>query len=128
MLTQKEQKKLRRQNRGEKQRDKQDRVRLGLEPEDAPRLTKSNFMRVLGHDAILAPSAIEAQVAAQVLDRQTKHQQLIEENKLTPDERREKKREGLKEDTSAGVHVCLFRYLSVDLGFLMWVMHSINIK
>jgi U4/U6 small nuclear ribonucleoprotein PRP3 len=110
MLTQKEQKKLRRQNRMETQREKQDRIRLGLLPEEAPRLTKSNFMRVLGQDAVLAPSSIEAQVVQQVADRQEKHKRLIEESKLTPEERREKKRLSLREDTSAVAQVCLFKY------------------
>jgi U4/U6 small nuclear ribonucleoprotein PRP3 len=109
ILTKKEQKKLRRQNRREVQQDKQDRIRLGLLPEEAPRLTKANFMRVLGEEAVLNPSAIEAKMHEQVLDRQQKHKKLIEESKLTPEERKEKKREKLKEDTSSIVTVCLFK-------------------
>lgn len=105
---------MRRQNRREAQQEKQDRIRLGLLPEDQPRLTKSNFMRVLGEEAILEPSAIEAKMHQQVLDRQQKHLQLIEESKLTPEERREKKRLKLKEDTSTLVHVCLFKIIDLS--------------
>lgn len=109
MLTAKEQKKLRKQTRAETLKDKRDRMRLGLIPEDQPRLTKSNFMRVLGHEAILAPSQIEQQVAQQIADRQAKHQELIDSQKLTPDERREKKRLQLLEDTTSSVvSVCVF--------------------
>ncbi|KAI8905170.1 pre-mRNA processing factor 3-domain-containing protein [Gorgonomyces haynaldii] len=109
LLTKKEQKKLRRQNRLEKQRDKQDRQRLGLLPPDEPRITKQNFMRILGQEAVLAPSMVEQKVQEQVKARQDKHLQQIEEEKLTEEERKEKKRRKLLEDTSQMVQVCVYR-------------------
>lgn len=63
ILTKKEQKKLRRQNRLLVQQEKQDKIRLGLLPPEEPRITKSNFMRVLGSEAVLAPSMVESEMA-----------------------------------------------------------------
>jgi U4/U6 small nuclear ribonucleoprotein PRP3 len=111
MLTEKERKKLRRQNRLEAQREKQDKIRLGLLPPDQPKITKTNFMRVLGQEAILAPSMVEAEMAKQVKERQEKHKALIEASKLTDEERRQKKDAKLREDTSNLVHVAVFKYV-----------------
>ncbi|KAI8894847.1 pre-mRNA processing factor 3-domain-containing protein, partial [Globomyces pollinis-pini] len=114
ILTKKEQKKLRRQNRLEAQREKQDKIRLGLLPPDEARVTKSNFMRVLGQEAILEPSKIEAQMAKQVADRQQKHKDLIASTKKTDEERREKKDRKLKEDTSQLVKIAVFKISRLD--------------
>ena len=108
-LTFKERKKLRRQNRLEAQREKQDRIRLGLLPAEQPRVTKANFMRVLGQEAILAPSMIEAAMARQVAERQQKHKDLIESTRLTEEERKAKKDRKLREDTSVLAKVAVFK-------------------
>jgi U4/U6 small nuclear ribonucleoprotein PRP3 len=113
MLTKKEQKKMRRQNRLETQREKQDKIRLGLLPPEQPRITKSNFMRVLGQEAVLAPSMVEAEMAKQVKERQEKHKALIEASKLTQEEKREKKDEKLREDTSTLAYVAVFKYFQL---------------
>ena len=47
-LTKRERKKLRRQNRREAWKDKQEKIRLGLEPPPEPKVKLSNLMRVLG--------------------------------------------------------------------------------
>ena len=77
ILTKQERKKLRRQNRLEAQREKQDMIRGGLLPEEQPKITKANFMRVLGQEAISAPSMVEAEMARQVKERQEKHKRLM---------------------------------------------------
>jgi U4/U6 small nuclear ribonucleoprotein PRP3 len=93
----------------EVQRAKQDKIRLGLLAEEKPRLTKSNFMRVLGQDAVLAPSMIEKEMAKQVEERQKKHRDLIAATKLTEEERRAKKDRKLREDTSVMARVAVFK-------------------
>lgn len=115
MLTTKEHKKLRRQTRSEAHIEKQDRIKLGLLPPEQPRITKSNFMRVLGQQAILAPSMIEAEMARQVAERQQKHKDLTESLKLTDEERRAKKDRKLHEDTSNMVYVAVFRFYCLTL-------------
>ena len=65
-LTKKERKKLRRQNRREALREKMDKVRLGLIAPDEPKVKLSNLMRVLGNEAVMDPTKVEAHVRAQV--------------------------------------------------------------
>lgn len=100
---------MRRQNRLEVQRDKQDRIRLGLLPPDMPRVTKSNFMRILGQEAVLAPSMIESLVEKQVEARKQAHQDKLDSQKLTDEQRKEKKRLKLKEDTALLCNVAVFK-------------------
>ena len=49
-LTKKEQKKLRRQNRREAWKEKQDKIRLGILQPDSAKVKISNMMRVLGKE------------------------------------------------------------------------------
>lgn len=93
----------------EAQREKQDKIKLGLLPQEQPRITKSNFMRVLGQEAVLAPSMVEKEMARQVAERQDKHLKKIEEEKLTEEEKKAKKDRKLTEDTSILVHVTIYR-------------------
>ena len=108
-LTKKEMKKLRRQNRREAWKEKQDKIRLGLETPDEPKVKMSNLMRVLGTEAVQDPTKVEAAVREQMAKRQAQHEQMNAERKLTPEQRKEKVANKLKEDTSGGVHVAVYR-------------------
>lgn len=108
-LTKKEQKKLRRQNRREAWKEEQEKIRLGLIDPPEPKLKISNLMRVLGTEAIQDPTKIEAHVREQMARRQKAHEEDNQARKLTDEERREKKIKKLKEDTSMGVHVSVYR-------------------
>ncbi|XP_034233784.1 U4/U6 small nuclear ribonucleoprotein Prp3 [Thrips palmi] len=108
-LTKKERKKLRRQNRREAWKEEQEKIRLGLEAPPEPKLRISNLMRVLGTEAIQDPTKIEAHVKEQMLKRQKAHEEANAARKLSSEERKEKKMRKLKEDTSLGVHVSVYR-------------------
>ncbi|KAK0090813.1 hypothetical protein PV325_003833 [Microctonus aethiopoides] len=108
-LTQKERKKLRRQNRREAWKESQEKIRLGLEPAPEPKLRISNLMRVLGTEAVQDPTKIEAHVRQQMAKRLKAHEDANAARRLTADQRREKKAQKLKEDTSLGVHVAVYR-------------------
>ncbi|KAJ1526227.1 hypothetical protein ONE63_009384 [Megalurothrips usitatus] len=108
-LTKKERKKLRRQNRREAWKEEQEKIRLGLEAPPEPKLRISNLMRVLGTEAIQDPTKIEAHVKEQMLKRQKAHEEANAARKLSAEERKEKKMRKLKEDTSLGVHVSVYR-------------------
>ncbi|GIY21327.1 hypothetical protein CEXT_542202 [Caerostris extrusa] len=69
-LTKKERKKLRRQNRREAWKEKQEKIRLGLEPPPEPKVCMSNLMRVLGNQAVQDPTKVEAHVREQMAKRQ----------------------------------------------------------
>ncbi|ORZ37856.1 hypothetical protein BCR44DRAFT_1430071 [Catenaria anguillulae PL171] len=74
-----ERRKLRRQRRMEEQREKQDKIRLGLLAPDPPK----------------DPTAVEANVRAQ--------------RKLTDEQRRDKKERKKKRDEAKGIHVAVFK-------------------
>ncbi|XP_044761879.1 U4/U6 small nuclear ribonucleoprotein Prp3 [Coccinella septempunctata] len=108
-LTKKEKKKLRRQNRREMWKEEQEKIRLGLEPPPEPKLRISNLMRALGTEAVQDPTKIEAHVREQMAKRQKAHEDANNQRKLTPEQRREKKVKKLKEDTTLGVQVAVYR-------------------
>lgn len=108
-LTKKERKKLRRQNRRETWKEEQEKIRLGLEAPPEPKLRISNLMRVLGTEAVQDPTKIEAHVRQQMAKRLKAHEDANAARRLTADQRREKKARKLKEDTSLGVYVAVYR-------------------
>ncbi|GMT18622.1 hypothetical protein PFISCL1PPCAC_9919, partial [Pristionchus fissidentatus] len=112
-LTTKERKKIRRQNRKETLKEKQEKIRLGLEKPPEPKMKISNLMRVLGTDAIQDPTKMEAHVRKQMMDRQKKHEKENEDRKLTKEEKAAKKTKKLSEDVSLGVHVAVYRIKSL---------------
>ena len=109
MLTKKERKKLRRQRRQEAQKEKRDKIRLGLIPPEQPKVKISNLMRVLGTAAVQDPTQIEAAVRAQMRARVEKHEKYIAENKLTKEQKRERRRLKLIENTHIFIEVAVFR-------------------
>jgi U4/U6 small nuclear ribonucleoprotein PRP3 len=109
MLTKKEMKRIRKQNRADREQARRERVLLGLEQEKAPKVSLSNMMRVHGTSAIMDPTALEAVVQKQVAERKQKHERDNAERALTPAQRREKKRRKLIDDTAAGTHVAVYR-------------------
>lgn len=70
MLTKKERKKLRRQNRAELLKEEQEKIRLGLIPPPEPKVKISNLMRVLGNEAVQDPTKVEEYVRNQMAKRQ----------------------------------------------------------
>jgi U4/U6 small nuclear ribonucleoprotein PRP3 len=70
-LTKTERKRVRRQARGEREREKQDKMALGLLPPPPVKMKLSNFMRVLGEQAVADPSKVEKMVQQQVQVRTT---------------------------------------------------------
>ncbi|KAK7489923.1 hypothetical protein BaRGS_00018788, partial [Batillaria attramentaria] len=108
-LTKKERKKLRRQSRQEAQRELQEKIRIGLAPQPEPKVRMANLMRVLGTEAVQDPTKVEAHVRAQMAKRQRAHEEANAARKLTTEQRRDKKIRKIKEDTSLGVNVAVYR-------------------
>ncbi|GLD91483.1 hypothetical protein PINS_up000016 [Pythium insidiosum] len=109
MLTAAERKKIRRQNRAEREKEKQDKIALGLMPPPEPKVKLSNMMKVLGEQAVADPSAVERKVRQQMAQREKNHEMRNLARKLTPEERREKKLKKIKEDASGDIHAAVFR-------------------
>ena len=115
-LTPKEQKKLRRQRRMEDLKEQQAKVRLGLEPAPAPKVKKSNLMRVLGEEAVKDPTAVEARVNREIEERHRQHVQANEERQLTKEERHAKLDAQKAADAAKGVLVSVYKIDSLANG------------
>eukprot|EP01082_Thalassiosira_pseudonana_P012562 g11263.t1 g11263 contig5:482248-484533(-) len=107
-LTKAERKRHRKLRRAERLREQQDLQAAGLLPAPEPRLTLSNYMKVLGDQAVLDPSKMEARVMEQINQRKIKHEQMNADRKLTMEQKAQKHARKLAEDTSASVKVALF--------------------
>jgi len=119
-LTKKERKKLRRQNRREAWKEKQDKIRLGLIQPDEPKVKMSNLMRVLGNEQIMDPTKVEAHVRAQMAKRKADHEAANASRKLTPAQKKAKSSRKLTEDTSAGVTVAVYRVKNLQNPAKKW--------
>ena len=115
-LTPKEQAKIRRQRRMADLKEQQAKIRLGLEPVPAPKVKKSNLMRVLGEDAVKDPTAVEARVNREIAERAQKHQDANEARKLTKEQRHEKLASKQELDAAKGVCVSVYRIDSLANG------------
>ncbi|KAL1508722.1 hypothetical protein AB1Y20_004817 [Prymnesium parvum] len=109
-LTKKERKKLRTQRRLAAEKEKQDQIRCGLIDPPPPKVKLANLMQAMKNEAVADPSAMEAKVRAEMAQRIKNHEMRNQARKLTPEERREKKRRKLTNDPSAGgTPVSLYR-------------------
>lgn len=108
-LTKEEQKKMRRQTRMAELKEKQAKVRLGLEAPEAPKIKKSNLMRVLGEQAVKDPTAVEARVNREIAERRDKHEQDNTSRKLTKEQRHEKLAANMQKDAAKGLFVTVYR-------------------
>ena len=115
-LTKTEQAKLRRQRRMENLKEQQAKVRLGLEPPEAPKVKLKNMMMVLGSDAVKDPTAVEARVRKEVAERAAKHNQMNEDRKLTKEEKHEKLEQKITQDEAKGVYLAVFKVDSLANG------------
>jgi U4/U6 small nuclear ribonucleoprotein PRP3 len=109
MLTKQERKKLRTQRRKAEEREKQEKIRLGLLDAPAPKVKKANFMRVLGVEAVADPTQIENLMKKQVAIRKRDHDAANTARAKTKEQKREKSIAKLQEDTSKLVHVAVYR-------------------
>ncbi|KAK5168733.1 U4/U5/U6 small nuclear ribonucleoprotein prp3 [Saxophila tyrrhenica] len=116
MLTQQEQKKLRRQRRMADMKEEQAKIRLGLVEPPAPKVKKSNMMRVLGEQAVKDPTAVEARVNKEIAQRANEHVKANENRKLTKEQREEKLKAQQAGDEAKGIKVAVFRIDNLSSG------------
>jgi U4/U6 small nuclear ribonucleoprotein PRP3 len=116
MLTQKEQKKLRRQRRMADMKEEQAKIRLGLVEPPPPKVKKSNMMRVLGEQAVKDPTAVEARVNREIAQRAADHEKANEDRALTKEQRAEKLKNQQAGDEAKGVKISVFRVDNLSSG------------
>jgi len=107
-LTKKEMKRIRRNDRAERYKEQQDRIKLGLEPAPPPKVKLSNLMSALTNEAIKDPTAVEQRVRKEVEERRLNHEAMNEERKLTKEERHEKETVKYERDLEKGYYTAIF--------------------
>jgi len=95
--------------RAEIEKDKQNRIRLGLQEPDAPKITLNNMLRILGEEAVIDPSKAEKQVKKQIQERYDKHLKANDSRKLTKELKAEKTRKRWEKDAAQEVRMAVFR-------------------
>ena len=93
--TKEERRKARKQARAEKREELRMLLKLGVVKPPDPKLKLSNFMRVLQQEAYLDPTAAERRAREQMEGRHEAHMAANEARRVTPAEKREKKRQKL---------------------------------
>jgi len=114
-LTDQEKKKLRRKKRIEKEKEKQEKISLGLMPVPPPRVTMTNYLRVMAKEAIQDPSKCEKDVKKIVAQRLQDHLNRNEEKKLTPAQKEAKMKRKHERDLEKDCQMALFRIFGVPL-------------
>ncbi|KAI3404722.2 PRP3 [Candida oxycetoniae] len=113
-LTAKEKKRMRKNDRQIRHKEKQDRIKLGLDPPPPPKVKLSNLMTVLTNEAIKDPTAVENKVRKQVEERLQKHLRDNEARKLTSEQKRAKIFARQEKDIANGVYTTIFKINSLD--------------
>lgn len=108
-LTKKEQKRIRRNDRLLKSKDKQDRIKLGLDAPPPPKVKLSNLMSVLTNEATSDPTAVELRVKLEIQQRLEKHEKENEERKLTQEQRHEKIAQQQEKDLEKGYFTTVYK-------------------
>ncbi|GJD10587.1 U4/U6 small nuclear ribonucleoprotein Prp3 [Galdieria sulphuraria] len=115
MLTEKERKRLRHQQRVERAREEQMMIQMGLKAPPPPKVKLSNMMRVFGNEAVQDPTKVEAQVRAQMEQRRQEHEAANAARALTAEEKKEKREKKINQDRDRfGVWVAVFRVISLQ--------------
>ena len=106
---------MRKKKRLEKERDKQEKVSLGLMPAPKARVTMSNYLRVMTKEAIADPSKCERDVKKIVAQRIQDHLNRNEEGKLTRDQKEAKMKRQHDRDLAKECRVAVFKISKIAL-------------
>ncbi|GMG14351.1 unnamed protein product [[Candida] boidinii] len=108
-LTKEERKRIRKLDRAKRHKEKQDRVRVGLDPVPEPKVKLKNLMNVLTNQAIKNPTEVEMKVKSDIENRRLLHEKTNEERKLTVDQRHEKIEVKKEKDLNKGFFFSIFK-------------------
>lgn len=114
-LTEKEKKRISRNKRLEKEKEKQDMVKFGLMPAPPPKIKMSNYQKIMSKDAICDPSGTELIAKAIVQKRLEDHLQSNEDRKLKSEAKEQKLLRKHLAAQQEECHQALFR-IDVDLA------------
>lgn len=126
-LTKKEMKKMRRNERLQRLKDKQDRIKLGIDPPPPPKVRLSNLMNVLANESARDPTALEMKVRQEAKARVQQHMRQNKERQLTKEEKSTKIQLQHERDLLRGRYVVVFRIESLANGKHLYKI-NINAK
>ncbi|EFC39814.1 U4/U6-associated splicing factor HPRP3 [Naegleria gruberi] len=107
MLTKKEQKKMRTQQRIQREKENQRKIALGLTPPPPPKANMGNYMKALlasGQDA----TELEMKIKKEIEERMQAHEERNNNEKLTKEQRKEKKIRKITEDAESELITILY--------------------
>jgi len=107
---------LRRKKRLEKEKDKQEKIRLGLAKPPPPKIKYSNFMNIMKDEAVADPTKVEMEVRKATQERLQAHLDRNAKRKLTKDQKAEKSMRKLRRDSAAECRVAVFRVDNLSHG------------
>lgn len=108
ILTPEERKRIRHFNKVQKQNEERLMIKLNLKEKEPERIRASQMINFQGGKAVLAPTEIEMKVKKAREDRQKKHEETNIANKLTPEQKHEKKVEKRKKDSEDNVTLSVY--------------------
>lgn len=113
-LTSEQARKMRRKKRLLRQKESQDRIRLGLEPPPPPKLKVTNVAAVYGVEYLRDPTHYEAIARDSEHQRRLKHEEANENRQLSKDERWLKEQQVILEHRRTGLFGAAFRLPAID--------------
>ncbi|ESX00115.1 hypothetical protein KL918_004900 [Ogataea parapolymorpha] len=113
-LTKKEIKRLRKNERQMKLKEKQDRMKLGLDPTPAPKVKLKNLMNVLTNDAIKNPTEVEMRVRQEIEERRRQHEAANMERHANKEDKATKMARKFEKDLQKGYFSAVFAVESLE--------------
>jgi len=114
--TKEETRKVRKNMREAKLRERRDMEAVGLLPRRENKEKITTIFRNLNADVTADPSAIEARIRKETAQREAQHRARNEANKTTPAEREARERKKLEDEAAKGVFMAVFRVQNVMSG------------
>lgn len=115
-LTPEERRRKRRNERQMRHKEKQDRIKLGLDLPPAPKVKLANLMNVLTDEAIKDPTAVERRVRREIKDRYDKHMAENEARKPSKEQKMQQREAARQRDLQKGLVTAVYKIKSLEDG------------
>ncbi|KAI8871218.1 hypothetical protein GQ42DRAFT_116360, partial [Ramicandelaber brevisporus] len=113
-LTKDERARLRRNRRAAEQKEQRDRIKLGLEAPEPPRVRPSTLVRAMGDKMLTNPTKTAMDIQAQIDARQKKHEEANAARQLTKEQRYEKEVKKRELDAEKQLMAAVYRVKNLD--------------
>lgn len=107
-LTKEEIRKIRRNRRMIKMKDKQDMIKLGLEKVPETKVKLKNLVNILTNESIKNPSEVEMKVRKDIENRRKRHEEMNKEREVSKEDKDRKRIEKNEEDLNRGIYCNIY--------------------